>query len=66
MSVLWWLIIINLAVVVHELGHYLLARWQGVSVSAFSVGFGPILARRQWRGTEWRISALPLGRLRTN
>lgn len=61
MSVVWWLLIINVAVVIHELGHYLLARWQGVGVGVFSVGFGPVLARRRWRGTEWRLSALPLG-----
>ena len=61
MSVLLWLVIINVAVFVHELAHYLAAKMQGVEVRAFSIGMGPILWRRQWRGTEWRLSALPIG-----
>ncbi len=61
MGILVWLIIVNLAVFVHELSHFLAARAQGVKVRAFSIGMGPILARRLWRGTEWRISALPVG-----
>ncbi len=61
MGILVWLIIINVAVFVHELAHYALARVQGVTVKAFSIGMGPILLRRTWRDTEWRISLLPLG-----
>lgn len=49
------------AVMVHEAAHYLNARSVGVPVRAFSVGFGPVLWRRRWRGTEWRLSAIPLG-----
>lgn len=49
------------AVMVHEFAHYLNARSVEVPVRAFSVGFGPILWRRRWRGTEWRLSAIPLG-----
>src|SRR5271157_6415809 len=46
----------------HELGHYLAARWCGVKVDAFSLGFGPeLLARVDSRGTRWRVAALPLG-----
>ncbi len=61
MSILLWLVIVNIAVFVHELSHYGAARMQGVPVKAFSIGMGPILWRRPWRGTEWRISALPIG-----
>ncbi len=61
MSIIVWLIIINIAVFIHELAHYSLAKWQGVNVKAFSIGMGPILARWQARGTEWRISLLPIG-----
>jgi regulator of sigma E protease len=61
MGILVWLIVVNIAVFVHELAHYLAARVQGVHVRAFSIGMGPILARRTWRGTEWRLSALPIG-----
>lgn len=57
-----FLIAIALLIVVHELGHYAVARLSGVKVLRFSVGFGPILARRVDRhGTEWALSALPLG-----
>jgi regulator of sigma E protease len=61
MSIIVWLIIINIAVFIHELAHYSLAKWQGVNVKAFSIGMGPILARWNAKGTEWRISALPIG-----
>jgi regulator of sigma E protease len=40
---------------------YWAAKAQGVAVKAFSIGMGPILWRREWRGTEWRISLLPIG-----
>jgi regulator of sigma E protease len=46
----------------HELGHYLAARWRGVYVEAFSIGFGPaLLAWTDKLGTVWKISAIPLG-----
>ncbi|TFU16146.1 M50 family metallopeptidase [Thermus tengchongensis] len=61
MSLFWFLIIIGVSIFVHELGHYLAARAQGVRVKAFSLGFGPILWKRQAWGTEWRLSAIPLG-----
>ncbi|WP_424949547.1 M50 family metallopeptidase [Deinococcus sp.] len=60
-GIVWTLIIIALATFMHELAHYWGARLQGVPVKSFSVGMGPILARRRWRGTEWRLSALPIG-----
>lgn len=55
------LAIITVSVLVHELAHYVNARRVGLTVRAFSIGFGPILWRKTWRGTEWRISAIPLG-----
>jgi len=49
-------------VVIHELGHYLVARWCGVKADVFSVGFGKeLLGWTDKRGTRWKISALPLG-----
>ncbi len=54
-------LILTSAVTVHELAHYFNARSVGVPVRAFSVGIGPVIARRTWRGTEWRLSLLPLG-----
>ncbi|HZN60983.1 MAG TPA: site-2 protease family protein [Planctomycetota bacterium] len=46
---------------IHEAGHFLVAKWKGVRVDAFSLGMGPILWKRFWKGTEYRISAIPLG-----
>jgi regulator of sigma E protease len=60
--VLPFLIILSLIVFIHELGHYLVGRWCGVGIDAFSLGFGPeLFARVDSRGTRWRIGALPLG-----
>jgi len=55
-------LVLGVLVFVHELGHYLAARWRGVHVEAFSIGFGRALA--SWtdrRGTVWKLSWLPLG-----
>ncbi len=60
--VLPFLIAITVLVFVHELGHYLVARWCGVRVEVFSVGFGPELyGRTDSRATRWRFSAIPIG-----
>jgi regulator of sigma E protease len=53
---------IGFLIFVHELGHYLAARSQGVVVEVFSLGFGPALLKYKAKsGTQWQISALPLG-----
>lgn len=62
MTVLAFVAVIGPLVFVHEMGHYLVARWCGVRADIFSIGFGPEIAG--WvdkRGTRWRIAALPLG-----
>lgn len=56
-----FLLVLMSAVLVHELAHYLNARSVGLPVRAFSIGMGPVVARWRWRGTEWRLSLLPLG-----
>jgi regulator of sigma E protease len=57
-----FILILSLIVFVHELGHYLVGRWSGVKIDAFSLGFGPeLFARVDARGTRWRVGALPLG-----
>ncbi|KEF35169.1 MULTISPECIES: M50 family metallopeptidase [Deinococcus] len=61
LGLLWTLLLIGVATFLHELAHYALARWQGVAVKSFSVGMGPVLIQRAWRGTEWRLSLLPIG-----
>jgi regulator of sigma E protease len=57
-----FLFVLTIVVFFHELGHFLIARWAGVKVLTFSVGFGPELAGFSDRyGTRWKISAIPLG-----
>ncbi len=57
-----FILILSLIVFIHELGHYLVGRWCGVKIDAFSLGFGPeLFARIDLRGTRWRVGALPLG-----
>jgi len=57
-----FLFVLTIVVFFHELGHFLVARWCGVGVKVFSVGFGPELFGRYDRhGTRWRLSAVPLG-----
>ncbi|MFL5300158.1 MAG: M50 family metallopeptidase [Anaeromyxobacteraceae bacterium] len=48
-------------VIVHELGHFAVARLCGMRVERFSVGFGPVVLRRRTGDTEWAISAVPFG-----
>lgn len=57
-----FLFILTVVVFVHEAGHYLVARMNGVKVEVFSIGFGPeIWGRTAKSGTRWRVSLLPLG-----
>jgi regulator of sigma E protease len=51
----------GMLIVIHELGHYLAARWSGMRVERFSVGFGPVIWSRKRGDTEWALSAVPLG-----
>jgi regulator of sigma E protease len=55
-------LVLGVLVFIHELGHYLAARWRGVHVEVFSIGFGrPLLRWHDRVGTEWRLCILPLG-----
>jgi len=57
-----FLFVLTLVVFFHELGHFLVGRWCGVKVEAFSIGFGPeLLGWTDRSGTRWRIALLPLG-----
>ena len=57
----WFLVVLGVLVAFHELGHFLAARWVGVKVLKFSLGFGPKLFGRQVGETEYLVSAIPLG-----
>lgn len=60
--VFWFLVVLTVLVFVHEFGHYIVARWNGVRVEVFSIGFGPELFGWNDRtGTRWKVSAIPLG-----
>ncbi len=55
-------LVLGLLVFIHEMGHYLAARWRGVHVEAFSIGFGPkLLSWTDRHETVWKLCALPLG-----
>lgn len=60
-TILSFVIVLGVLIVVHELGHFLVAKWAGVGVLKFSVGFGPTLFGRTVNGTEYVVSAVPLG-----
>jgi len=57
-----FLFVLTLVIFFHELGHFLVARWTGVRVLTFSIGFGPeLFGFFDRRGTRWRVAAIPLG-----
>ncbi|OSM05163.1 RIP metalloprotease RseP [Magnetofaba australis] len=69
LTIFWAIVVLGALIFVHEMGHFLVARWSGVRVVTFSIGFGPKLAG--WRGkrrfgatdpgAEYTVSAIPLG-----
>ncbi|MBI3451953.1 MAG: site-2 protease family protein, partial [Rhodospirillales bacterium] len=57
-----FLVVLTVLVFVHELGHFYIARRNGVRVEVFSIGFGPeIFGWTDRAGTRWKFSAIPLG-----
>lgn len=68
-SIIWllsylvpFLFVLTVIVFVHEMGHYLVARWNGIAIQTFSIGFGPeLFGFNDRKGTRWRVSAVPLG-----
>lgn len=61
MPFLWFLLMFMPLVIFHELGHFAVARWMGVHVLSFSIGFGPVVFRTVRNGTEYALRLLPLG-----
>lgn len=61
MQALWFILLVGVLVLVHELGHFAVARLCGVRVLRLSLGFGPRLVSARWRGTEYVLAAVPLG-----
>ncbi|MDH5410020.1 MAG: RIP metalloprotease RseP [Alphaproteobacteria bacterium] len=61
-ALFWFLVLLTPLVFVHELGHFLIARWNGVRVDVFSIGFGPeLFGWNDKTGTRWKVCAVPLG-----
>jgi regulator of sigma E protease len=62
-TIIAFIIALGVLILFHEFGHYLVARWSGVKVLRFSIGFGqPLLTRRLGKDqTEWVVAAFPLG-----
>ena len=54
-------LLFSLAIAIHEFGHFIVALRLGLKVERFSIGFGPAIWKRTWRGVEYRISWIPLG-----
>ena len=62
MTTIWaFAFVLGVLVFVHELGHFMMARWHGVRVLVFSLGFGPMLLKVRRGDTEYALSAIPLG-----
>lgn len=61
LSVILGLLVLGFLVFIHELGHFLAAKWCGIRVLAFSLGFGNPIFKKTIKGTEYRISAIPFG-----
>ena len=59
--VLRFIVVIGVLILVHELGHFFVARLTGVGVERFSIGFGPVLVRWRGRETEYCLSLIPMG-----
>ena len=61
MFLLIYIGLLALALVLHELGHYGMARLFGVPVEGFAVGFGPVVWHKKMAGTDWKLKLMPLG-----
>ena len=61
MSALPAIAVLAILILVHELGHFMAARVQGIHVNRFSIGFGPVLWKYQGKQTEYALRAIPLG-----
>ena len=61
MGTITFLLVLSFLVFFHELGHFLAARYFGVKVDVFSIGFGKQIYSKDWKGTTWQFALIPLG-----
>ena len=55
------IVFFSLAIAIHEFGHFIVALKLGLRVERFSIGFGPAIWKKTWKGVEYRVSCIPLG-----
>ena len=60
-TIVSFVVVLGVLILVHEFGHFIVARLSGVGVERFSIGFGPVLARYRGKETEYCLSLVPLG-----
>jgi regulator of sigma E protease len=60
-TIISFVVVLGILILVHELGHFFMARLSGVGVERFSIGFGPVLWRLRGKETEYCVSAIPMG-----
>ncbi len=61
LAIIACILLFSFAIFIHEFGHFLAAKLLGFKVETFSIGFGPALWKKTWKGVEYRISAIPFG-----
>ncbi|QOG13181.1 RIP metalloprotease RseP [Arcobacter sp. FWKO B] len=61
MGLITFLLVLSLLIFIHELGHFLAARYFGVTVHKFSIGFGKPIYKKYYKGTLWQVATIPLG-----
>lgn len=60
-NIILTILIFSLLIIVHELGHFATAKWSGVQVNEFWLGMGPTIYSKHYKGTDYKIKALPFG-----
>ena len=60
-SILTAMLVFGIVILFHEFGHFITAKWSGVQVNEFSIGMGPALVKKIWRGTQYSLRLLPVG-----
>ncbi len=61
MSFLITLLALSVVIFIHELGHLIAAKWAGIAAPEFSIGMGPLVVKKHWRGTDYCLRLLPIG-----
>lgn len=61
MTILLAILIFGVLIMVHELGHFIIAKSVGIQVHEFAIGMGPLLASKKWRGTQYSLRLFPIG-----